>query len=89
MELYLKSHWQLRPQKTIWKDAFINLRKVALRLPILSGKTTTVNEQTSDRIAQRAAELFDQYGNNIYRLAYSYLHRQEEAEDIQIGRAHV
>ena len=33
-------------------------------------------------VTERAAELMDKYGNIILRVAYSYLHNMEDAEDI-------
>ncbi len=36
----------------------------------------------TESIEDKAARLFDTYGNSILRLAYSYLHSKEEAEEI-------
>ena len=38
--------------------------------------------QLSGSPEQRAGELLDMYGNNILRLAYSYLHNLADAEDV-------
>ena len=44
--------------------------------------------QTSNKIShqtavnQKAAQLLDEYGNSILRLAYSYLHNMTDAEDV-------
>ena len=37
---------------------------------------------TSSAAAARAGELLERYGNNILRVAYSYLHNMSDAEDI-------
>ena len=39
-------------------------------------------EVANKSAAERAAELIDKYGNVILRVAYSYLHNMEDAEDI-------
>ncbi len=44
---------------------------------------TAVSDGYTDLdVSVKAGELFDLYGNSILRLAYSYLHNQEDAEDI-------
>ncbi|WP_029231545.1 RNA polymerase sigma factor [Butyrivibrio sp. VCB2006] len=39
-------------------------------------------EVANKSATERAAELMDKYGNMILRVAYSYLHNMEDAEDI-------
>ena len=39
-------------------------------------------ESESERIERETVEIMDQLGNAILRLAYSYLHNMEDAEDI-------
>ena len=41
-----------------------------------------VAETESERIERETVEIMDQLGNAILRLAYSYLHNMEDAEDI-------
>ncbi len=37
---------------------------------------------SASRASERAGLLLDKYGNNILRVAYSYLHNMRDAEDI-------
>ena len=70
------------------------LRKLAILLAV-SGQTGSEADETFDdkpssgayrksdeQIEKEAEEIFDLYGNAILRLAVSYLHNKEDAEDI-------
>lgn len=52
--------------------------------PAAAGTKVTAGFSTAAdaSAADTAARLLDQYGNNILRLAYSYLHNMSDAEDI-------
>lgn len=41
-----------------------------------------VREGEREQVNQRAEELLDRYGNSILRLAYSYVHNMDDAEEI-------
>lgn len=45
-------------------------------------KQTGEDGNTRQELNQRAEQLLDHYGNHILRLAYSYLHNMEDAEEI-------
>ena len=49
-----------------------------LRLLAASGADTPVTAE----VGETAAHLLDAYGNSILRLAYSYLHSMEDAEEV-------
>lgn len=75
----------LKPRKT-GVELLESIRRFANRLSAaLSGAARAANAKVDfDRaaVSERAGELFSRYGNSILRLAVSYLHRQEDAEDI-------
>lgn len=47
----------------------------------IQGQTEYIGN-TRQELNQRAEQLLDHYGNHILRLAYSYLHNMEDAEEI-------
>ena len=52
------------------------------RLLSVSWKDGTSAAGTRERSEREAERLLDHYGNSILRLAYSYLHNREDAEEI-------
>jgi len=50
----------------------------------MRGENTVSQDKAADNenCKKQAGELLDKYGNNILRLAYSYLHNMSDAEDI-------
>lgn len=54
-----------------------------LRLTLFRMEDRCISETASRAsVNERAARLLDEYGNHVLRLAYSYLHNMNDAEDI-------
>lgn len=54
-----------------------------LRLTLFRVEDRCISETASRAsVNERAARLLDEYGNHVLRLAYSYLHNMNDAEDI-------
>ena len=49
---------------------------------MMASKSAVVSNVAAVKSDEETAEAFDRYGNSILRLAYSYLHNMEDAEDI-------
>ena len=94
MELCLKP-WQIRsafPARTIaalqafkYVGLTVCYDVIMTMLKPMSAAMSAVGATTADMtvdVGMKAGELFDLYGNSILRLAYSYLHNREDAEDI-------
>lgn len=50
--------------------------------PMPMASASTVSSDTQAAANRRAAQILDEYGNSILRLAYSYLHNMSDAEDV-------
>ncbi|SDB02069.1 RNA polymerase sigma-70 factor, ECF subfamily [Butyrivibrio sp. INlla16] len=48
----------------------------------MSYEEKTASAEAQNAAAARAGEILEKYGNNILRVAYSYLHNMSDAEDI-------
>ncbi len=62
-----------RPLRRTFTDVLLRFASV------LSFDKAKAEREEADRTA---ADLFDRYGNRIYRLAYSYVHNPSDAEEI-------
>ena len=72
-----------RRKTWLWAPFHIRVRRWLLRLQadrIRKGQEAAARER--EQINQKAETLLRSYGNSVLRLAYSYLHSMEDAEEI-------
>ena len=70
LALYLR--WQIRSTFTVLRE----------KARILFAQENNASAAQREDINAQAARILDAYGNNILRLAYSYLHNRSDAEEI-------
>ena len=70
LALYLR--WQIRSSFTVLRE----------KACILFAQEKNAPAAQREDINAQAARILDAYGNNILRLAYSYLHNRSDAEEI-------
>ena len=70
LALYLR--WQIRSTFTVLRE----------KARILFVQENNASAAQREDINAQAARILDAYGNNILRLAYSYLHNRSDAEEI-------
>lgn len=71
---------------SVFQRTFSHIKRASVKYTISYKASSTEKSQealsTDARLKEEAAFLLDTYGNRILRLAYSYLHNEQDAEEV-------